>query len=100
MSMASGSAGSNVRGRQAASSSCGTVGEQESGGEYAGLALDQGQAVVAVVGAQLGGAVLLRHEFQADDVDGEPHRVLQVGRAGADVGDVVECDHSGCSSSS
>ena len=69
------------------------VGEEEPGGEHAGLALDQGQAVVAVVGAQVGGAVLLRHQLQADDVDGEPHRVLQVGRAGADVGDVFECDH-------
>ncbi len=56
--------------------------------------LDQRQAVVAVVGAQMGDAGLGRGgQFQADDAGGEPGGGVQVGHAGADVGDVGERDH-------
>jgi hypothetical protein len=58
------------------------VGEEEPGPEHTRRALDQREAVGTVVGAKMSDAVLLRHQLQANDVDGEPHRVLQVGRAG------------------
>ncbi|WP_345149761.1 hypothetical protein [Nonomuraea rubra] len=57
------------------------VADQEAGADHPGLALDQGQAVVALVGAQVGDAVLLGGQLHADDVHGEAHRVVQVGRS-------------------
>ena len=70
------------------------VGHGEAGGDDPGGPLDQGEAVVPVVGAQvrdpgLGG----RGQFQADDVGREPDGGAEVGDAGPDVGDVGKSDH-------
>src|SRR3984893_16003778 len=70
------------------------VGDGEAGRNDAGWSFDQGQAVVAVVGAQMRDTELGRGgQFQADDAGGEPDRRVKVGHAGADIGDVGECDH-------
>jgi hypothetical protein len=70
------------------------AGDGEAGGDDAGWSLDEGEAVVAVVGAQvrdtdLGGG----SQFQADDAGGEADGRVKVGHAGTDVGDVGERDH-------
>ena len=71
------------------------VGHREGGGDHAGLALDQGEAVVAAVGAQVRDAGLAAvDELEADDVGGESTALREVGRAGADVGDVGQFDHA------
>ena len=67
----------------------------EAGGDDPGGTLDQGQAVVPAVGAQVRDAHLGgRHQFQADDLGGEAGRGVQVGGTGPDVGDVGERDHA------
>ena len=71
------------------------VGHREAGGDHPGLAPDQREAVVAVVGAQVCHAGLAAvDELEADDPRGEVHGRGQVGRAGADVGDVGQFDHA------
>ena len=70
------------------------VGHGETRGDDPGGALDQGQAVVPVVGAQVGDADLGgRHQLEADDAGGEAGRRVQVRHPGSDVGDVGERDH-------
>ena len=70
------------------------VGDGEAGGDDAGGPLDQGQAVVPVVGAQVRHPGLGRRgQFQADDAGRELDGRREVGDAGPDVGDVGEGDH-------
>jgi hypothetical protein len=69
-------------------------GHGEAGGNDAGRPLDEREAVVAVVGAQMRDAGLGgRGQLQADDVGGEAGGGTEVGDAGADVGDIGEGDH-------
>jgi len=71
----------------------------EARGDDSGGPLDQGQAVVPVIRAQVGDAHLVRRDqLKADDAGGEPGRGVEVGHAGPDVGDVRERDHARCPS--
>ena len=75
------------------------IGHGKAGGDHPGGSLDQREAVVPVVGAQVRHpgpgppGFGRRDQFQADDVGREADRRLEVGHAGPDVGDVGERDH-------
>jgi hypothetical protein len=70
------------------------IGHRETGGDHPGRALHQGQAVVAVIGAQVRDlAVHGRDQLQADNLGREPGGGGEIGRPGADVGDVGKRDH-------
>ena len=70
------------------------VGHGETGGDHPGRALDQGQAVVAVIGAQVRDALFAwSGQLQADDLGREPGGGAEIGRPGPHVGDVGEDDH-------
>ena len=58
-----------------------------------GVAGDIAQRVLAVVAAQVGAVALTCAELKAEDLLRELDRVLEVGRAEADVTDVVQGNH-------
>jgi len=70
------------------------VGHGEARGDHPGRPLDQRQAVMPVIGAQVGDAHLGgRHQLKANDVGGEAGRGVQVRDTGPDVGDIGKGDH-------
>ena len=69
------------------------VAEDQTTAEHTAFALDEGQAVVAVVGAQVVHALVAALVLHADDVAGETDALVDVLGAAAYVGDVDELDH-------
>jgi hypothetical protein len=57
--------------------------------------LHQRQAMVTMIGTQVGHPGLLQHWIQAHDVRREPRRTFQIGDPGTHVGDVLQFDHLG-----